>query len=210
MSRITLDAKCRLCRREGTKLYLKGERCLSAKCPLEKKGAVAPGMHGVKTNSKPTDYGLQLRAKQKAKRIYGVQETQFKNYYQKAKRLKGLIGNNLMILLERRLDNVLYLAGLSLSRSSAKQLISHKHVQINGKVINVASYEVKVGDVVSLTPKTLEQLQDTLPINSADFKTPNWLDVVKKDCSVKVISLPINEEITNDIDVNLIVEYYSR
>jgi len=104
MSRITLDSKCRLCRAEGEKLYLKGARCLSAKCPIEKKGAVAPGMHGLKRAKKPTDYGIQLRAKQKAKRIFGVQETQFKNYFLKAKKLKGLVGENLLMLVERRLE----------------------------------------------------------------------------------------------------------
>ncbi len=210
MSRITLDAKCRLCRREGTKLYLKGDRCLSAKCPLEKKGAVAPGMHGVKTNSKPTDYGIQLRAKQKAKRIYGIQETQFRNYFDKAKRLKGLVGDNLMVLLERRLDNAIYKSGLSLSRSSAKQLISHGHVLVNGKTLNIASSELKVGDTIALSPKIIEKFQDILPIKDADFKAPSWLDVIKKDHSAKVTSLPLCEELTNGIDVNLIVEYYSR
>jgi small subunit ribosomal protein S4 len=208
--RITLETKCRLCRREGNKLYLKGERCLSAKCPLEKKGAVAPGMHGAKNTKKPTDYGMQLRAKQKAKRIYGVQETQFKNYYVKAKRLKGLVGDNLMILLERRLDNVLYLSGLATSRSSAKQLISHKHILVNGKSLNVASAELNVGDVVELSPKVIEKLQDKLPVNEADFKAPNWLDVKKQNYTVTVATLPIREEMNNSIDVNLIVEYYSR
>jgi small subunit ribosomal protein S4 len=210
MSRITVDAKCRLCRREGNKLYLKGARCYSAKCPLEKKGAVVPGMHGLKNPSKPTDYGIQLRAKQKAKRIYGVQETQFRNYYYKAKRLKGLVGDNLLILLEKRLDNALYLAGLSLSRSSAKQIISHRHVLVNGKYINVPSYEIKVGDEISLDQTIIDQIKDKLPAADGDFKTPSWLDVHKNKFSAKVISLPQLEELTQGIDINLIVEYYSR
>lgn len=209
MSRVTLDAKCRLCRAAGTKLYLKGTRCYSAKCPIERKGAVKPGMHGVKSGSKPTDYGIQLRAKQKAKRIYGVQETQFKNYYLKAKTLKGLVGDNLLNLLEKRLDNVLYLAGLCLSRSSAKQLISHGHVLLNGKVMDIPSYQVKIKDIITLDSKIADKI-GTIPVSEADFKTKSWLDLNKKDLSVKIISEPLKEEIGNDIDINLIIEYYSR
>ena len=209
MSRITLDAKCRLCRAAGDKLYLKGIRCYSAKCPIEKKGAVKPGMHGVKSSSKPTDYGIQLKAKQKAKRIYGVQETQFKNYYLKAKTLKGLLGDNLLILLEKRLDNVLYLAGLALSRSSAKQVVSHGHILVNGKVMNIPSYQVKINDVISLESKLTDKI-GTVPANDNDYKTKNWLDLNKKDLTVKVISEPLVEEIGNAIDINLIIEYYSR
>jgi len=209
MSRITLDAKCRLCRASGNKLYLKGTRCLSAKCPIEKKGAVKPGMHGIKSSSKPTDYGIQLRAKQKAKRIYGVQETQFKNYYLKAKKLKGLVGDNLLTLLEQRLDNILYLSGLALSRSSAKQLISHGHVLINDKVLNIPSYHTKIKDVISLDKKIIDKIGD-LRSSESDFKAPSWLDLNKSKNSVKVISLPVREEMTGDIDVNLIIEYYSR
>ncbi|MDD2482948.1 MAG: 30S ribosomal protein S4 [Candidatus Shapirobacteria bacterium] len=210
MSRITLNTKCRLCRTAGSKLYLKGVRCNSSKCPIEKKGAVKPGMHGAKGGSKPTDYGIQLRAKQKAKRIYGVQETQFKNYYLKAKKLKGLVGDNLMILLEKRLDNVLYKSGLVLSRSLAKQLTSHKHVLINGKKLNISSYETKIGDLVSFDAKTINNYKDVLPAMESDFKAPQWLDLNKKNLTVKVISTPVREEIGQDIDVNLIIEYYSR
>ena len=209
MSRITIDAKCRLCRAAGNKLYLKGARCLSSKCPIEKKGAVKPGMHGVKAGSKLTDYGIQLKAKQKAKRIYGVQETQFKNLYLKAKNMKGLVGTNLMTLVEQRLDNVLYLAGLSLSRSSAKQLISHGHVLINDRVLNVPSYQVKVGDVISLEKEIISKVGE-LPASANEFKTPSWLDLNKSKLTVKIISLPVMEEMKNDIDVNLIIEYYSR
>ena len=210
MSRITLNTKCRLCRAAGSKLYLKGVRCNSSKCPIEKKGAVRPGMHGVKNSSKPTDYGIQLRAKQKAKRIYGIQETQFKNYYLEAKRLKGLVGDNLLILIEERLDNVLYKAGLALSRSFAKQIISHKHVLVNDKVLNVSSYQVKIGDVISLDKKIIDKVAESIPATESDFKAPQWLDLNRKDYTVKVTSSPIREEITNDIDVNLIIEYYSR
>ena len=209
MSRITLHTKCRLCRAAGDKLYLKGIRCYSSKCPIERKGAVKPGMHGLKSGSKPTDYGIQLKAKQKAKRTYGVQETQFKNYYLKAKKLKGLVGDNLLILLEKRLDNVLYLSGLSLSRSSAKQLISHKHVLVNDKILNIPSYQVKLNDVITLDKKIVAQIGD-LPCSDSDFKTKSWLDLNKKSLSVKIITQPVPEEVGNDIDVNLIIEYYSR
>lgn len=209
MSRITLDTKCRLCRSAGTKLYLKGVRCYSAKCPIEKKGAVRPGMHGAKNSGKLTDYGIQLRAKQKAKRIYGVQETQFKNYYLKAKKLKGLVGENLLSLLEKRLDNVLYLSGLALSRSSAKQLISHGHILLNDKKFNIPSYQVNLKDVITLDKKVIEKI-GTLPSEESDFKAPSWLDLNKQKNTVKIISEPLREEIGNDIDINLIIEYYSR
>jgi small subunit ribosomal protein S4 len=209
MSRITLDSKCRLCRAAGDKLYLKGTRCLSGKCPIEKKGAVKPGMHGIKRDKKPTDYGIQLKAKQKAKRIYGVQETQFKNFYLKAKKMTGLVGNNLMVLLEQRLDNVLYISGLSLSRSSAKQLISHNHVFINDKKLNIPSYQVKVGDIITLDKKIVAKIDD-LPGLAPEFKTVSWLDLNKQKLTVKVISSVNLEEVKNDIDVNLIIEYYSR
>jgi small subunit ribosomal protein S4 len=209
MSRITLDTKCRLCRSAGTKLYLKGTRCYSAKCPIERKGAVKPGMHGVKSGSKLTDYGIQLRAKQKAKRIYGVQENQFKNYYLQAKGLKGLVGENLLALLEKRLDNIIFLSGLALSRSSAKQLISHGHILINDKVLNIPSYQVKIKDVVTLDKKIATKI-GTLPSEESDFKAPGWLDLNKQKLSVKIISEPLKQEIGNDIDINLIIEYYSR
>lgn len=210
MSRITVGAKCRLCRTEGQKLYLKGIRCDGAKCPIEKKGAIKPGMHGAKRGSKPTEYGIQLRAKQKAKRLYGVAETQFKNYYLKAKILKGLVGDNLQILLERRLDNVLYKSGLALSRSQAKQFISHKHVLVNGKKLNINSYSVKIGDEVALDKIIVKKFDELLPINNKDFKSPRWLESDKKKYLVKVSSLPIKEDINTGVDINLIIEYYSR
>lgn len=208
--RITLDTKCRLCRAEGAKLYLKGARCFSAKCPLEKKGAVKPGMHGLKRSKKPTDYGIQLRAKQKAKRIYGIQETQFKNYYLKAKKLKGLVGENLMTLIECRLDNVVYNAGLSLSRSHAKEIVSHRHVLVNGETVGVNSYSVKVGDVVSLKEKFSAKIGDIIRLSDKDFKSPEWLDLQKSKYSAKIIALPTIDQNQNGIDINLIIEYYSR
>ena len=210
MSRITLNTKCRICRAEGTKLYLKGTRCFSGKCPIEKKGAVPPGMHGIKRRRRTSDFGLRLRAKQKAKRIYGVMETQFKNYYLKAKTLQGLIGDNLIILLEKRLDNVVYLAGLCLSRTHAKQLISHKHLFVNGKKVNISSYSVKIGDQISLDEKTVKKFKSLLRLQERGFKAPLWLDLDKKNHSVTVVALPQPDQFSQDIDVNLIIEYYSR
>lgn len=210
MSRITVDTKCRLCRAAGTKLYLKGARCLSSKCPIEKKGAVPPGMHGIKRIKKPTDYGIQLRAKQKAKRIYGVQETQFKNYFVKAKKLTGLVGNNLMTLLEKRLDNVVYQSGLSLSRSNARQLVSHQHVLVNGKILNIPSHHLKNSDIVALDNTTIAKLGDTLRLSDKDFKSPPWLDLNKNKYTVSLVADPSSEDFNQGIDVNLIIEYYSR
>ena len=210
MSRITLNTKCRLCRAQGTKLYLKGERCFSPKCPIEKKGAVPPGMHGVKRRSRVTDFGLQLKAKQQAKRIYGVNETQFRNYFLKAKTLAGLVGDNLLILLERRLDNLVYISGLSLSRIHAKQLISHRHVFVNGKKLNVSSYLIKIGDEISLDKKISKLFGGSLRADQKDYKTPDWLSIDKKNYSAKVLALPSLSHTNQDIDINLIIEYYSR
>lgn len=209
MSRITLDTKCRLCRAAGTKLYLKGARCLSSKCPIEK-GATPPGMHGAKRAKKPTDYGIQLKAKQKAKRIFGVQEAQFKNYFLTAKTKKGLVGDNLLDMLARRLDNVVYEAGMSLSRSHAKQLISHGHVMVNGKVLNIPSYTVKRSDTVSLDTKSASKVVDTIRLSEKDFKSPSWLDLNKSTYSVSLASGVPEYNYAKEIDLNLIIEYYSR
>lgn len=210
MSRITVDTKCRLCRAAGTKLYLKGARCLSAKCPIEKKAGSLPGMHGAKRAKKPTDYGIQLRAKQKAKRIFGVQETQFKNYFITAKAQKGLVGDNLVNLLARRLDNVVYEAGLALSRSHAKQLISHGHVQINGKVLDISSYQVKPSDKVTLDSTSAAKTVDAIRLADKDFKAPSWLDLDKSKLSVSLVPDNTDYGYNKEIDLNLIIEYYSR
>jgi len=192
------------------KLYLKGDRCLSAKCPIEKKGAVPPGMHGIKSHRKPTDYGIQLRAKQKAKRIYGIQEKQFKNYFISAKKLKGLVGDNLLSLIERRLDNIVYLSGLSLSRSHAKQLISHKNIFVNGKAINIPSYTVKIGDKVTLNKTISTKSGELLKISEKDFKAPTWMELNRPKYEVSVTTLPQKDDFNPSIDINLIIEYYSR
>ncbi len=210
MSRHSLHTKCRLCRAQGNKLYLKGARCFSSKCPIERKGAVPPGMHGVKRRPRITDYGIQLRSKQKAKKVYGIMETQFRNYYLSAKKLKGILGNNLLTLLERRLDNIFYLSGLSLSRSHARQLISHQHVLVNGKTLNIPSYSVKINDLITLDKTSIKLFKGTLRLDEKNFKVSDWLDVNKKNYSVKMIDLPKEDQLNQEIDVNLIIQYYSR
>lgn len=211
MARDTVDTKCRLCRAEGIKLYLKGSRCFTAKCPIDKRAAVPPGMHGAKRARKPSDYALQLRAKQKAKRLFGVLETQFHNYYTRAKKMTGQVGDNLLVLLERRLDNVVYLSGLALSRPQAKQMVSHGHIFVNGKKLNISSFLLSVGDVISYNPKSADFAKELSRIsNEKDFNSPDWLDVDKSAYTAKVSRLPGVDDFPQDIDVNLIIEYYSR
>jgi len=211
MARDTVNTKCRLCRSEGIKLYLKGTRCFTAKCPIDKRANVPPGMHGTKRARKPSDYALQLRAKQKAKRMFGVLETQFHNYYTKAKKLTGQVGDNLLILLERRLDNVVYQSGLALSRPMAKQIISHGHIMVNGKKNSINSFLLSVGDVVSYAPKASEFTRDMSRITiDKDATAPDWLNVDKSAFTATITRLPMGDDFPKDIDVNLIIEYYSR
>lgn len=204
-----VDAKCRLCRSSGEKLYLKGARCFSPKCPMEKK-ATPPGQHGAKGTRKTTDFGFQLRAKQKAKRIYGVLETQFKNYFLKAKTMKGKVGENLLSLLERRLDSTVYDLGLGLSRSHSRQIILHGAVLVNAKKVNIPSFQVKVGDVITLSDKARAVEANTTRFLDKDYKTPAWLEVDKTRISGKITALPTREDISSEINENLIIEYYSR
>lgn len=209
--RSTLDTKCRLCRTEGTKLFLKGARCLSSKCPIDKKGAVRPGMHGLKRTKKLSDFAIQLRAKQLAKRYYGgLLETQFRNYYDKAKLMKGMVGENLLSLLERRLDNTIFMAGLALSRSHARSLVSHKQILVNDNILNIPSYSVKVGDIISLNPKIIEKSGELLRISDKDYKSPDWIEVNKSKFSFKVASLPVVDASISGVNINLIIDYYSR
>lgn len=204
-----LDAKCRLCRREGMKLFLKGDRCLSQKCPIEKKGAVPPGAHGLgRRRRRPSEYGLQLREKQKAKRLYGVRERQFKKYFDRARKEKQATGEVLFQLLESRLDNVVYRLGLVPSRTTARQLISHGHIQVEGKKVDIPSYEVRLGETVGLSPKGMKigLIRDFL--ERKDVKIPAWLE--KKATVGKVKRLPKRDEIEANINEQTIVEYYSR
>jgi len=202
-----IDPKCRLCRREGTKLFLKGERCFSPKCPLERKGAVPPGGYGQRRKSRPSEYGEQLREKQKTKRTYGVLEKQFRHYFKKAFKKRGVTGEVLLQFLESRLDNVIYRLGFVPSRSLARQLISHGHILVDGKKVDIPSYQVKPEQIVSLTPKAvkMELVKKSL---AEKKKVPSWLQ--KKAAVGKIIRLPKREEIDADINEHLIVEYYSR
>jgi len=203
-----LDSKCRLCRREGTKLFLKGERCFSPKCPLEKKGAVAPGQHGLKMRRRLSEYGVQLREKQKAKRTYGVLERQFRRYFKKAFKKRGVTGEALLQLLELRLDNVVYRLGLVPSRSVARQLVHHGHILVDGKKVDIPSYQVKPGQVINLNPKAMKIEVVKKSLAEKKKEIPSWLQ--KKAAVGKIIRLPTREEIGADIAEQLIVEYYSR
>ncbi len=203
-----LGPKCRLCRREKTKLFLKGDRCYSPTCPLDRKGAVPPGQHGLKTSrARISDYGRQLREKQKAKRIYGVLEKQFRNYFQKVARSKGNSGERLLQMLESRLDNIVYRLKFVPSRSLARQLVSHKHVLVDGKKVNIASYQVKPGQTMSLDGKALK-IDEVKKALADKGKLPAWLR--KKAAVGQMVRLPERKEIEGDIEEQLIVEYYSR
>jgi len=200
---------CRLCRREGAKLFLKGDRCYSASCAMNKR-AVAPGQHGA-ARKKVTEYATQLREKQKAKRIYGVSEKQFHMYYVEADRRKGVTGENMLSLLERRLDNVVYRLGFGVSRSQARQLVNHAHITVNGKKVNIPSYIVKAGDVVAVKENKVnntffKQLKERKP----NGVIPKWLEADMENLSGKVIALPVREDIGMDIREQLIVELYSK
>ncbi|MCD6225560.1 30S ribosomal protein S4 [bacterium] len=199
--------KCRLCRREKTKLFLKGERCFSPKCPLERKGAVPPGVHGLKSSARLSDYGLQLREKQKMKRFYGVRETQFKNYFRRAAKLGGDVGENLARLLETRLDNVIYRLGLAPSRRTARQLVSHGFVKVNGNKVTIPSYQVKEKDVIEVSSR-VEKIPYIDKWLKREVEIPDWLK--RKGLIGQVVSLPKKEHFPNDIDTSLVIEFYSR
>lgn len=200
---------CKLCRREGTKLYLKGERCLSGKCAFDRR-PTPPGQHGV-SRRQTKEYGLQLREKQKVKRYYGVLETQFRNYFEKASKLEGMTGPNLLTLLERRLDNVVYRIGLAESRKEARQLVLHGHFRINGKKVNVPSQLVKVGDVITLAEKSRSKEKFKTLIDKLDTRiSPKWLEVDREHISAKVLALPTREDIDFPFEEHLIVELYSK
>jgi small subunit ribosomal protein S4 len=206
MSRYT-GPKCRLCRREKTKLFLKGERCFSPACPIEKKGAVPPGQHGLKSSQRPSDYGKQLREKQKVKRFYGLNESQLKNYFQKAIKIRQATGEVLLQMLESRLDNVIYRLGFVSSRHLARQLVNHKHILVEGKKVNIPSYQLKPGQIVSLDKKVLE-LAEVKKALAEKPKLPDWLK--RKAAVGQIVRLPKREEVEGNIDEKLIVEFYSR
>ena len=208
MARYT-GPSCKLCRREGTKLFLKGDRCTSSKCALEHR-STAPGQHGA-ARKKVSEYGVHFREKQKARRYYGVLETQFRNYYAEAERMEGITGQNLLSLLERRFDNVVYRMGMAESRKEARQLVLHGHFTLNGKKANIPSILVKVGDVIAVK----EGSKDSAKIKSLSEAIegrikPKWLDVNAADLTAKVVAIPAREDIDFDFDEQLIVELYSK
>ena len=200
---------CRLCRRESTKLFLKGERCYTDKCAAERR-QYAPGQHGQR-RAKRTDYGDQLREKQKLKRTYGVLEKQFKNYFERAAQQKGITGENLLVFLERRLDNIVYRLGFAVSRAEARQLVRNGHLMVNRKKVTIASYLVKSGDTVQLREKSqkIEKIKEAMEVASRRGIS-RWLELDKDSFSGTVVSLPNREDITMPIREQIIVELYSR
>ncbi len=206
------DAVCKLCRREGEKLFLKGERCLSPKCALERR-PYPPGLHGRKSQfrRKESDYALQLRAKQKARRVYGVLERQFRRYFREAERQRGLTGTNLLVILESRLDNVVYRLGFASSRPQARQTVRHGHVEVNGHKVNIPSYLVKQGDVVSIRPSSRSSgMIKDMVLDLEHRAVPDWLSRDDPSLTGRVLSMPRREDIDVTINEQLIVEYYSR
>jgi small subunit ribosomal protein S4 len=202
---------CRQCRREGMKLYLKGERCHSEKCAIEKRNFV-PGQHGKDRKQKLVGYGLQLREKQKVRRVYGVLEAQFRNAYEKAAQAKGITGDNLMISLERRLDSVIYRMGFGASRAQSRQIVRHGHIQVNGRKVNIPSFLVKIGDEVAVREKSRGN-QAVLAARdaTAHAPAPNWLEVDREGLKARVLSLPKRDELVQiQLNEQLIVELYSK
>jgi len=203
------DASCRICRRENSKLFLKGDRCYGDKCAFERR-SYPPGQHGQR-RSKISDYGIQLREKQKVKRMYGLLEKQFRSYFEKAESQKGITGINLLILLERRMDNIVYRLGFATSRNQARQLVRHNHFLVNGRKVDIPAYLVKPGDKVTLKEKSrkigliLESMETV-----ARRGVPSWLEMDKDNFSGQVLSLPTREELTMPIQEQLIVELYSK
>lgn len=208
MARYT-DAVCRQCRREGQKLFLKGERCYTEKCALARR-AYAPGQHG-QGRKKVSEYGTQMREKQKVRRYYGMLEGQFAHYYELAEKMPGQAGENLLTMLESRLDNVVYRAGFASSRKEARQLVLHNHYTVNGNKVNIASYRVKPGDVIAVkaNSKSSDKFKAIQEAN-ASRPTPMWMDVDKENMSATIVRLANREDIDLDINEQLIVEYYSK
>lgn len=208
MARYT-DAVCRLCRREGTKLFLKGERCYSDKCSVQRR-SYAPGQHG-QGRKKLSEYGMQHREKQKARRYYGVLESQFAKYFEMAEKMPGKTGEGLLQILETRLDNVVYRAGFAMSRPEARQLVRHGHFTVNGHRVNIPSYLVKAGDIVEICEKSRgkDKLKNVIEANSAR-PVVKWLDVNAEQGSCKVQSLPERSDIDLQLEEHLIVELYSK
>ena len=208
MARYT-DSKCRQCRREGGKLFLKGEKCFTEKCPVDKR-AYPPGQHG-QQKSRLSDYGKQLREKQKLRRIYGVLERQFKNYYQEAARHKGSTGEDLLKMLESRLDNVVYRMGFGISRSESRQLVRHNAVLVNGKRVNIPSYQVQPNDLIEIATSSREQLRIKASLEAAGQRgIPEWLDVDVKAMKGTFKTVPERNDLPSEINESLVVALYSK
>ena len=205
------EAKCRLCRREGMKLFLKGDRCFKDTCAIEKRN-FPPGQHGRDHRPKTVGYGVQLREKQKVKRIYRVLENQFSNYFAKAEKKKGITGETLLLSLERRLDNVVCRLGFATSRDQARQLVTHGHVLVNGKKLDIASAQVNAGDVITLREKTkkVQQILDSVASVGGRGGVPAWLELDAENLKGTVVSLPKRDDVQMPIDEQLIVELYSK
>ena len=209
MARYT-GAVCRICRREGQKLFLKGERCYTGKCALSRR-AYAPGQHGQARNKKASEYGKQLRTKQYARRYYGVLEGQFRHYFELATKMQGVTGENLLGLLESRLDNVVYRLGFARSRAEARQLVSQGHFTVNGRKVNIPSYLTKAGEVVAMkeTSRSLDKMKGIVEANGTR-PVPKWLDLNREALEAKIVAFPAREDIDLPIEETLIVELYSK
>jgi small subunit ribosomal protein S4 len=201
---------CRLCRREDTKLFLKGDRCFTDKCAYDRR-QYPPGQHGQARRRRPSDYGQQLREKQKVKRMYGLIEKQFRGYYYKAARMKGITGENLLSLLERRLDNVALRCGFAASHAEARQLVRHGHFLVNGRKVNIPSYQIRVGDVIEVREKSrkVQKVIDALA-NVDRTPMPGWIELDRDNFKGKIAALPTRSDVAADIDEQLIVELYSK
>ena len=203
------ESVCRLCRREGMKIFLKGDRCFSERCAFERR-AYPPGQHGQK-RSKFSEYGIQLREKQKVKRIYGILERQFRLFFHRAERMKGITGENLLMLLERRLDNVVFRMGFAPTRAEARQLVRHSHFLINGKKVNIPSYQTKQGDVVELREKSRKIARISESLQTVVRRgIPQWVEIEAKDFKGTIKASPAREDLTMPIQEQLIVELYSK
>ncbi len=205
------EAVCRLCRREGVKLFLKGQRCLTDKCEIEKRN-FAPGQHGKSRRPKVVGYGLQLREKQKLRRLYGILEDQFRSYFEKAARTKGVTGENLLLMLERRLDNTIYRLGLASSRAAARQLVRHGHIEVGGRKVNIPSFVVVPGQEIGIkeSSRNLDAVQKSLDL-SGGRALPPWLQLMDRaTLKARVISLPKREDVNFPIQEQMVVELYSK
>jgi len=202
-----IGADCRECRREGCKLFLKGERCTTKKCAIERR-PVAPGQHGT-GRKRVTEYGTQLREKQKVRKAYGILERQFRRYYDEAERMKGVTGENMLSLIERRLDNVVYRMGIGSSRKECRQIVNHCQITVNGKTVNIPSYQVKVGDVIAVKENKRE-LEMFKQLKGMKIVMPKWLEFNTETLTGKILALPARDDIDLNIKEHLIIELYSR